>query len=687
MNDLNRKDIVWMILAAFAAAAISFGILSTTLVSKKYELKVGDISPVDFKAAYDTVDKVTTEALTKDARDSIQAQYSEDAEVRRTLQKAASDLFNSVISEKTAFSTDEERAQSLASKTGSGISADEYMALLSMSNEALRSMVTDINEKVSEVYSSVIEEDDLSELEKATASLKSSVEAIAEVNLAKSAIWKVMMPLVKANYIFDEALTEELKADAAGKVNPVVIKANQTIVKEGEPVREYQLALLDDFGYLSSGGSDFLPFFGLGMGVIAIYGIILFYLNKYYRDLTTNRKSVMLIFVILLLSTAISRAMIIISPFALPYTFSPMLLMILTKKRIGQTMSILNSILISTMTGFDPQVMVLMMLTSVLSIILLKRVEERNDIVKSSTLVGVMAFLVSSGMGFIVSGASREIIINGAIAGAACIVSGVLVIGVLPILENLFNIVTEIKLLELSNPNNPLLKRLQMEAPGTYQHSIMVGNLAEAAGEIVGANTILLRVGAYYHDIGKLSRPKFFKENQIGCSNPHNEITPNLSTLIITSHVKVGLEMAEKAKLPLELREMITQHHGTTLVKYFYLTQKNSSDKPDEISEDDFRYPGPKPKSKEAGIMMLADSVEASVRSLQEPTEGKVQAMVYKVIKDKQDDGQLDECDLTYREVSLIRNSFLKTLSSMYHERIEYPEDKRKKLQDRQVQV
>ncbi len=687
MNELNRKDIIWMILAAFAAAAISFGILSTTLVSKKYEIKVGDISPVDFKAAYDTVDKVTTEALTEDARDSIQAQYSEDVEVRRALQKAVSDFFNSVISEKSYFTTDEERAESLASKTGSGISADEYMTLLSLSNEVLRSMVTEISEKISEVYSSVIEEDDQGELEKATGSLRSSVEAIAESDAAVSAIWKVMLPLVRPNYIFDEALTEELKTDAAAKVNPVVIKANQTIVKEGEPVREYQLALLDDFGYLASGGGDFLPFVGLGIGVIAVYGIILFYLNKYYRDLATNRKSVMLIFAILLLSTAISRAMIIISPYALPYTFSPMLLMILTKKRIGQTMSILNSILISAMTGFDPQVIVLMMLTSVLSIILLKRVEERNDIVKSSTLVGVMAFLLSCGMGFIVSGASREIIINGAIAGAACIVSGVLVIGVLPILENLFNIVTEIKLLELSNPNNPLLKRLQMEAPGTYQHSIMVGNLAEAAGEIVGANTILLRVGSYYHDIGKLSRPKFFKENQIGCSNPHNEITPNLSTLIITSHVKVGLEMAEKAKLPLELREMITQHHGTTLVKYFYVTQKNSSDKPDEVNEDDFRYPGPRPKSKEAGIMMLADTVEASVRSLQEPTEGKVQAMVYKVIRDKQDDGQLDECDLTYREVSLIRNSFLKTLSSMYHERIEYPEDKRKKLQDRQVQV
>lgn len=687
MNDLNRKDVIWMILAAFAAAAISFGIISTTLVSKKYELEVGDISPVDFKAAYDTVDKVTTEALTEDARDSIQDQYSEDVEVRRSLQKAVTDFFNSVISEKAYLSTDEERAESLASKTVSGVTFEEYLALLSLSNESLRSMATDIGEKVSEVYSSVIEEDDQGELEKAKVSLSSSVEAIAENDASISAIWKVMLPYVKPNYIFDEALTAELKADAAAKVKPVVIKANQTIVKEGEPVREYQLALLDDFGYLASDESDFLPFVGIGIGVIAVYGIILFYLNKYYRDLVTNRKSAMLIFAILLLSTAISRAMIIISPYALPYTFSPMLLMILTKKRIGQTMSILNSILISMMTGFDPQVIVLMMLTSVISIILLKRVEERNDIVKSSTLVGVMAFVVSFGMGLLVSGSSREIIISGAVAGAACIVSGVLVIGVLPILENLFNIVTEIKLLELSNPNNPLLKRLQMEAPGTYQHSIMVGNLAEAAGEIVGANTILLRVGSYYHDIGKLSRPKFFKENQIGCGNPHNEITPNLSTLIITSHVKVGLEMAEKAKLPLELREMITQHHGTTLVKYFYVTQKNISDKPDEVSEDDFRYPGPKPKSKEAGIMMLADSVEASVRSLQEPTEGKVQAMVYKVIRDKQDDGQLDECDLTYREVSLIRNSFLKTLSSMYHERIEYPEDKRKKLQDRQVQV
>lgn len=226
-----------------------------------------------------------------------------------------------------------------------------------------------------------------------------------------------------------------------------------------------------------------------------------------------------------------------------------------------------------------------------------------------------------------------------------------------------------------------------MEAPGTYHHSIMVGNLAEAAAEELHANSILLRVAAYYHDIGKLSRPQFFKENQIGSKNPHDEISPNLSTLIITNHVKIGLEMAEKAKLPQEIKDMIAQHHGTTLVKYFYLTMKNNAEDPDSVKEEDYRYPGPKPKTREAGIMMLADSVEAAVRSIPDPTQGKVEAMVYKIFKDKLEDGQLDECDITFNDVSRIRKNFLKTFSSIYHERIEYPEDKRKKSADRETGI
>jgi len=230
--------------------------------------------------------------------------------------------------------------------------------------------------------------------------------------------------------------------------------------------------------------------------------------------------------------------------------------------------------------------------------------------------------------------------------------------------------------LELSNPNQPLLKKLLLEAPGTYHHSILVGNLAEVAAEEVGANPILARVASQYHDIGKIKRPYFFKENQLGNDNPHNKITPNLSTLIITSHVKDGVELAKQYKLPKVITDVIEQHHGTTLVKYFYLTLKNSSENPDEINEEDFKYPGPIPTSKEAAIIMLADSVEAAVRSINEPNQDKIQKMVNNIVKSRLDEGQLDNSDLTLMDINKIKKSFLKVFTGIYHKRIEYPEDK-----------
>ncbi len=440
-----------------------------------------------------------------------------------------------------------------------------------------------------------------------------------------------------------------------------------------------QIALLSELGFLSESGFNALPFAGLLATVLVIHGIILFYLKRYYAIIYDDLKRISLIFLLMNLTIIITRFMVIISPFIVPYTFLPMLLTILVKKRIGQTLALFSAIFISIITGFHVQVLIILMLTSVLSIIFINKVEERNDIIKSSFYIGIVAFLLSLAMGFLLSNAVTDTFRNSLLVASGVLMSGVLVIGFLPMIENTFNVVTEIKLLELANPNNPLLKRLQMEAPGTYHHSIMVGNLAEAAAEELHANSILLRVAAYYHDIGKLSRPQFFKENQIGSKNPHDEITPNLSTLIIINHVKIGLEMAEKAKLPEEIKDLIAQHHGTTLVKYFYLTMKNNAEDPDSIKEEDFRYPGPKPKTREAGIMMLADSVEAAVRSISDPTVGKVEAMVYKIFKDKLEDGQLDECDITFSDVSRIRKNFLKTFGSIYHERIEYPEDKRKK--------
>jgi putative nucleotidyltransferase with HDIG domain len=272
-------------------------------------------------------------------------------------------------------------------------------------------------------------------------------------------------------------------------------------------------------------------------------------------------------------------------------------------------------------------------------------------------------------------------IIIGTVSG---LLSAILMIGVLPYLESAFSITSMIRLLELSNPNQYLLKRLLLEAPGTYHHSLMVGNLAEAAAEAVGANALLVRVGAYYHDIGKIKRPEYFVENQQGGTDPHAKIAPALSALIITSHVKEGLEMARDKHLPQSVVDFITGHHGTSLTKYFY-SRALEEDGGEHINEENFRYEGPKPQSKEVALVMLADATEAAVRSISDPTNEKIRDMVRKIIRDKLNDGQLEECDLTFRDLDIIAATFVRVLEGVYHSRIEYPDIIAEELTRRRV--
>ena len=658
---------------------VTFIILLTSIVNKKYDLKVGDIAPVDFRANVDLVDEVTTKALIEDAVASVQNQYTQELEVRRNALKESNDFFNGIINSRNPMVSLDEIATVLSERGTYGISQEEYFALLSIDNSDLRYALNTINNGINKIYETPLEEDDENKITRSRTEMSYIVDSFSFNEAAKNAIKQLVVTLVKPNYFYDEEATARLKEEAENSITPVLIKKNQTIVKEGDPVNANQLEILSELGYLSESGFNALPYSGLVVAVLSIHLIIVFYLMRFYKVIYEDTKKIALIFLLMNLALALARVMVIISPFIVPYTFLPMLLTILVKKRVGQSLALYSAVFLSIVTGFNVQVLLLLMLTSILSVIFINKVEERNDILKSSFYISVVTFVVSLSLGFLLSNSVTDSIRNSLFAASGVILSGILVIGFLPLIENTFNVVTEIKLLELANPNHPLLKRLQMEAPGTYHHSIMVGNLAEAAAEELHANSILLRVAAYYHDIGKLSRPQFFKENQIGSKNPHDEISPNLSTLIIINHVKIGLEMAEKAKLPQEIKDLIAQHHGTTLVKYFYLTMKNNAEDPDSVKEEDYRYPGPKPKTREAGIMMLADSVEAAVRSISDPTQGKVEAMVYKIFKDKLEDGQLDECDITFSDVSKIRKNFLKTFGSIYHERIEYPEDKRKK--------
>lgn len=250
------------------------------------------------------------------------------------------------------------------------------------------------------------------------------------------------------------------------------------------------------------------------------------------------------------------------------------------------------------------------------------------------------------------------------------------VLSTLKIFEFLFGVLTNFSLLELSDFNQPLMKRMILEAPGTYHHSLVVSNIAEAAADAIGANALLARVGAYYHDIGKLEKPEYFNENQVVGGNKHDDIVPSISRMVIQNHVPEGMNIGRQYKLNALILDFIPQHHGTSLMYYFYQKALEEAQSQDQVKEENYRYPGPKPQTKETAIVLLADSVEAAIRSLDDPTPPRVAETVRKIVNNKFIDGQLDECNLTLKEIELIAETFTRILSAMYHSRIKYPEKK-----------
>jgi len=336
---------------------------------------------------------------------------------------------------------------------------------------------------------------------------------------------------------------------------------------------------------------------------------------------------------------------------------------------------VVQAVLVSLMIGGEVSVAVYALLAGIAAAFASQRLKERNVLARVGVLVaGVNAAAVAGLSLFSGRVPEGQVLAAQVLAGAVGgILAAALASFLLPVLESLTGTVTDIRLLELSNPNLPLLKRLSVEAPGTFQHSLAMANLAEAAAEAVGANPLLARVCCYYHDIGKMAKPEYFVENQRG-ENPHDHLTPWMSALVVSNHVKAGLEMARQYKLPEPVRDAISTHHGNKLIRYFYSRAKEqeSADR-GEVSDTDFRYPGPRPKTKEMGIIHLADAVEAASRTLQEPTPGKIQGMIDQIVKNALDDGQFDDCDLTLKDIEKVSAAFFWVLTNAFHHRIDYP--------------
>jgi putative nucleotidyltransferase with HDIG domain len=309
----------------------------------------------------------------------------------------------------------------------------------------------------------------------------------------------------------------------------------------------------------------------------------------------------------------------------------------------------------------------------------LREIRTRKKLIEVSLVATIVVFLTATALGIVQDKSPNIYFLHAGIAAAATFVVGIFIQAFLPIIEQAFGIATSMTLMDYSDANQPLLRKLAMDAPGTFSHSLLIGSIAETAAESIGANGLLCRVGAYYHDIGKIHKPAYFIENQMGSVSRHEQLSPAMSQLVIAGHVKDGIEIAKEFGLPAVLRQFIETHHGTTLMEYFYHEAKKQQDeKQSPVSDSEFRYPGPKPRSKEAAIVMLADAAESACRSLADHTPAKVETLVHQLAMKRLQDGQFDECDLTLRELSRIEAGLSKSLAAHHHGRIAYPKDEEK---------
>ena len=480
--------------------------------------------------------------------------------------------------------------------------------------------------------------------------------------------------LIQPNLVLNTEKVNAARDEAVQSVEPVQIRQGEIIIRKGDVVKTEHINLMRDVGLLRT-GRDYGALAGRTLLVLAIVVLMVVYLHQNRSHVLESTSLLGLLgcvlVTVLLLGRLFSLPAWPPAPYLNPSALVGLLLTLLIDARVGGMAAVVAAVLLAVISDLSWSVGVLTLVGGLTAVLSVSKVSQRGDLMRAGFIVGGANFLLMIALGLVSK--DTGLILHSYLGLLSGVLASIVAIGVLPYLESVFKITSSIRLLELSNPNHPLLRRLMLEAPGTYHHSILVGNLAEAAAEAVGADGLLARVGSHYHDIGKLKRPYFFVENQVGKDNPHDKIAPSLSTLIVTSHVKDGLELAAEYKLPPVVTQFIAQHHGTDLVRFFYHRATEAAED-DSVEERDFRYPGPKPQGKEVAIVSLADAVEAAVRSLSKPTPGKIEGLVRKIIKDRLNSGQLDESDLTFQDMDRIANSFAKVIMGMFHTRVEYPD-------------
>jgi len=486
----------------------------------------------------------------------------------------------------------------------------------------------------------------------------------------------IVAAVLRQNQVVDEELMEILRQEARDEVEPAMFVQGQTIVRDGDLITQEAYRALTELGYIGGDGAALLVgIAGTVLMVTMVFALFFFAIFMFKRDIAENRRQAMMLFCLFMLTIVLARAMSPLEYYYTPIMLFAMLVAILIDMRLSAVLTVGVVIISAAMEPGNNMFVIFGLINGIFAAMIAKHIVARGRVlmaVVSLSAVNVLSVFANYFM--FSSGFSMAMVNSAVIALFVGFVTIFLTIGSLPFWESLFEVVTQNSLLELTNPNNALLRRMAVETPGTYHHSLVVANLAETACFDIGANHVLSRVGSYYHDIGKVKYPQYFAENQSG-ENPHDTLPPRASVEVITDHITRGLELAKQHKLPQPIKNFIEEHHGTSLMKVFYF--KERSEHPDEdIDENDFRYQFTIPQSPETAVVMLADTCEAAVRSKMTVEGAKIEDMdgfVRVLIKDKLEDGQLNESGLSIKDLDSIAKAFMRVFRGMYHERVPYP--------------
>lgn len=693
------------ILFFLVLAFVLYASLFTNVKPEKFDLSLFTVADKTIRSPSTVEDKYSTEKKRNEAMEQVQDVYILKKEYTQNRVALITSIFDSALevnAETVKNKQAEDSGTESTEKTGAAATNAKITKLKAkltekvtkdLSNDVLSALIqADANElsnakdlTVTAINNVMAKRISADEVENAKKRVEEELKySTLSSNLKRSAIELGRYAIVQ-NEFYDPQATEELRQQAAESVKPVKILQGQIIVEEGKLIDREIYRQLKLVGLLNNSQS-FKPFIGLAIFILIFMTSIYWYFYQKRQDEEKDSAEILLFGLTFLISIFIMKILSLLQIFdysgmdyLFPAAMSAMLLKILIDEKVAILTSIVTAVCgsvlfndgISGTMNFSAGVYILF--SSLAGILFLTNKNHRTKILQAGIFVSLVNLLTIWGLLFLSNGQNSGLGYVYDFAGAvgSGIGSSVLTIGLLPFFEGSFGFLTTMKLIELSNPNHPLLRKILTEAPGTYHHSVMVANLAESACEAIGVNGLLARVGSYYHDVGKTKRPNFFIENQMNHENPHDRLSPETSKDIIIAHVADGVKVLKEYRMPREIIDIAQQHHGTTLLKYFYHKLRQAGK---EVNEGDFRYPGPKAQSKEAAVVGIADSVEAAVRSLTQPTPEQIAALVKKIIVDRLQDGQLNECDLTLKELEIVSETLCETVTGFFHSRIEYPE-------------